>query len=48
MHENHHAAINAIKTRDPEAMRAAIAADITEGMGLIGRTGFTNENGPSV
>lgn len=48
MHENHHAAINAIKTRDAEAMRAAIAADISEGMGLIGRTGFVNETGPSV
>jgi DNA-binding GntR family transcriptional regulator len=41
---DHQAAIVAIEERDAEALRAAISADISEGMGLIGVAG-TAENG---
>jgi DNA-binding GntR family transcriptional regulator len=46
LHDNHEAAIAAIKAGDAEAMRAAIRADICDGMGLIARTGFSSETGP--
>ncbi len=38
--DQHQAAIAAISARDGEALRAAIAADIGDGMGLIGRSSF--------
>lgn len=45
LHDNHQAAIAAIEAEDAEALRAAIAADINDGMGLIGRTGWAAEEG---
>lgn len=38
LHDNHQAAIAAIRAGKPDALRAAIAADISDGMGLISRT----------
>lgn len=38
--DQHQAAISAIAAHDADGLRAAIAADISDGMGLIGRTGF--------
>ena len=40
LEDQHHAALDAIAAKDVEALRAAIAADIGDGMGLIGRTGL--------
>jgi DNA-binding GntR family transcriptional regulator len=48
LHDNHQAAIAAIAASDAAALRQAIAADIGDGMGLIGRTGLTPEGGPLV
>lgn len=39
LNDNHQAAIQAIEDKNMEALRAAISADISEGMGLIGVTG---------
>jgi len=41
LHDNHQAAIAAIVAGDVDALRSAIAADISDGMGLIGRTGLS-------
>lgn len=38
--DQHRAAIDAVAAGNGEALRAAIAGDIADGMGLIGRTGF--------
>jgi DNA-binding GntR family transcriptional regulator len=48
LHDSHQAAIAAIRAGDAEAMRAAIKADIDDGMGLIARTGFTKADGLGV
>ncbi|MGE0742160.1 MAG: GntR family transcriptional regulator [Hyphomonadaceae bacterium] len=40
LNDSHQAAIRAIEARDANALRASIATDITDGMGLIGRTGL--------
>jgi DNA-binding GntR family transcriptional regulator len=45
LNDNHKVAIKAIESKDAEALRAAIAADITEGMGLIGVNGVENVRG---
>jgi len=41
LNDSHQAAIRAIEARDAHALRIAIGADISDGMGLIGRTGLT-------
>lgn len=41
LHDNHQAAISAIVAKDEKALRAAIAADISDGMDLIRRTGLS-------
>jgi DNA-binding GntR family transcriptional regulator len=38
--DQHHVALDAIAANDVAALKTAIAADITDGMGLIGRSGF--------
>jgi DNA-binding GntR family transcriptional regulator len=43
LNDNHQAAIKAIVARDENALRSAITADIADGMGLLGRTGFVAE-----
>ncbi len=45
--DQHQAAIAAIVAQDAEALRAAIAADIGDGMGIIARNGLTGEAGVS-
>jgi DNA-binding GntR family transcriptional regulator len=40
INDNHQAAIRAIEADDCGALREAIAADISDGMGLISRSGF--------
>lgn len=45
LNDHHQNALKAIAARDAEALRAAIAADISDGMGLIARTGLASENG---
>jgi DNA-binding GntR family transcriptional regulator len=40
LNDSHQAAIRAIEAQDRAALRAAIAADIADGMGLISRAGF--------
>lgn len=45
LNDNHQAAIRAIEARDVDALRAAIAQDISEGMGLIGAVGLSAEGG---
>lgn len=40
LNDSHQAAIRAIEARDDDALREAIATDIADGMGLIGRTGL--------
>jgi DNA-binding GntR family transcriptional regulator len=47
LNDNHQAAIKAIVARDENALRSAITADIADGMGLLGRTGFVAEAGAS-
>jgi DNA-binding GntR family transcriptional regulator len=39
--DQHRIALDAIEARDPEALRRAIASDIADGMGLIGRSNWT-------
>ncbi|MBC7770451.1 MAG: GntR family transcriptional regulator [Phycisphaerales bacterium] len=48
LHDHHQTAIAAIKAGDAEALRAAIAADISDGMGLIARTGLMSDDTLSV
>lgn len=43
LNDSHQAAIRAIVHRDAKALRAAIARDISDGMGLIARTGLAPE-----
>ena len=43
LNDQHQAALAAIAVRDAKALRAAIAADIADGMGLIGRAGLAAE-----
>lgn len=43
LNDQHQAALAAIAARDAQALRAAIAADIADGMGLIGRAGLATE-----
>ena len=40
LNDSHQAAIRAIEARDGDALRNAIATDIADGMGLIGRSGL--------
>jgi DNA-binding GntR family transcriptional regulator len=42
MADQHRIALDAIAAKDGAALRAAIAADIADGMGLIGRTGLAS------
>lgn len=44
LHDNHQSVIDAIRARDAKAMRAAIEADICDGMGLISRNGLTSDS----
>jgi DNA-binding GntR family transcriptional regulator len=46
VNDQHQAAISAIAAGDAEALRRAIAADISDGMGLIGRHGFVAGRAP--
>jgi DNA-binding GntR family transcriptional regulator len=39
--DQHRIALDAIEARDPEGLRRAIASDIADGMGLIGRSSWT-------
>ncbi len=41
LNDSHQQAIKAIGSGDSAALRAAIASDIADGMGLLGRTGLT-------
>jgi DNA-binding GntR family transcriptional regulator len=41
--DQHQIALAAIEARDPEALRRAIASDIADGMGLIGRSNWAAE-----
>jgi len=41
LNDSHQRAISAISAGDAEALRAAIAHDISDGMGLLGRAGLT-------
>jgi DNA-binding GntR family transcriptional regulator len=43
MVDQHRRAADAIEARDAEALRRAIAADITDGMGLIGRSRWAED-----
>lgn len=40
LNDSHQQAISAIEAGDSEALRQAIASDIADGMGLLGRAGF--------
>lgn len=42
LHDSHQAAISAIVAKDAEALRNAIAHDISDGMGLIRRAGLAD------
>jgi DNA-binding GntR family transcriptional regulator len=44
--DQHRLALDAIEARDAEALSAAIAADISDGMGLIGRGGLAPDPTP--
>ncbi len=41
LNDSHQQAIRAIEAGDGESLRKAIAEDIADGMGLLGRTGLT-------
>lgn len=43
LNDGHQAAVRAIEVGDADALRAAIAHDISDGMGLIARTGFATD-----
>lgn len=47
LNDSHQAAIRAIEAGDAEAVRAAIAEDIEDGMGLIARAGLVADGGPT-
>lgn len=47
LNDSHRRAIRAIEAGDAEALRAAIATDIEDGMGLMGRTGLTSPAAPA-
>ena len=40
LNDSHQQAIRAVEAGDAEALRTAIATDIADGMGLLGRTGL--------
>jgi DNA-binding GntR family transcriptional regulator len=44
MNDQHQAALAAIEAKDAEALRAAIDADIGDGMGIIARTGLAADS----
>jgi len=44
LNDSHQAALRAIEARDGEGLRAAIAADIVDGMGLIDRAALARED----
>jgi DNA-binding GntR family transcriptional regulator len=44
--DQHRIALDAIEARDAEALRRAIASDIADGMGLIGRSSWTERKNP--
>lgn len=46
--DQHRLAIEAIVAKDAVALRKAIAADISDGMGLIARSGLVSSTAPSV
>lgn len=46
MDDQHHAALDALRARDPEALRKAIAADVQDGMGLIGERAVVDTDQP--
>jgi DNA-binding GntR family transcriptional regulator len=48
LNDNHQAAMAAIKAGNADALRAAIAADISDGMGLISRTGLVDDQSLSL
>jgi DNA-binding GntR family transcriptional regulator len=48
LNDSHQAAIRAIVDGDADALRAAIAHDIADGMGLIARTGLAPEGRPAI
>jgi len=48
LNDSHQAAIRAILANDRASLRAAIAADISDGMGLIPRNGMAASEGPKV
>jgi DNA-binding GntR family transcriptional regulator len=43
VNDRHQEAIAAIVAKDPDALRSAIAADISEGMELVGKTGLVSD-----
>lgn len=45
LEDRHKEAIRAIKLRDKDALRTAIAADISDGMGLLGKEILSSEEG---
>jgi len=45
LNDSHQAAIRAIEAGDQDALRAAIATDISDGMGLLARTGLSANGG---
>lgn len=44
LNDSHQAAIKAIEAKDAPALREAIARDITDGMGLLGRAGLSSSS----
>lgn len=48
LNDSHQAAIRAIEANDAAALREAIARDISDGMGLLGRTGLAPNGGATV
>jgi DNA-binding GntR family transcriptional regulator len=45
--DQHHVALDCIAKNDPEGVRRAIAADIGDGMGIIGRSALAEADAPS-
>jgi DNA-binding GntR family transcriptional regulator len=45
--DQHHVALDCIAKNDVEGVRAAIAADIADGMGIIGRSALAEADAPS-
>lgn len=45
--DQHHVALDCIAQRDPEGVRRAIAADIADGMGIIGRSALIEMDPPA-